>query len=301
MARHDVSIRKALTSQDDIKRRPEHCCASPGVLATLGAGVGQQVRVMRNADEYGLYTVSEVRSVDPDEVIRVGLGGRQRLGTSDEFDAVVDTQVPHPTMSEDLARAAGELIECLDDNGRQRGLIAIAPHGGDIERHTDQQAERVASRLAARTVSSWRCKGWKGDGGAFDRWHITSADINEASFPLLGSVIARGFTYAVAFHGFDESRILIGGTAPPILKEEIRAKIVRATAGSDIAVDIARPDDRFGGDDPRNVVNRLTAGGMNGVQIEQSLAARSCHWAAIADAVALVYGRKLRRPSKPSV
>jgi hypothetical protein len=29
------------------------------------------------------------------------------------------------------------------------GLIAIAPHGGDIERHTDQQAERARSRLGA--------------------------------------------------------------------------------------------------------------------------------------------------------
>jgi len=29
-----------------------------------------------------------------------------------------------------------------DDDGRQQRLIAIAPHGGDIEVHTDQQAER---------------------------------------------------------------------------------------------------------------------------------------------------------------
>jgi phage replication-related protein YjqB (UPF0714/DUF867 family) len=298
MASHDASIRRALSSQDDIKKRPEHCCAAPQVLATLGSAVGQQVRVTRNADEYVLYTVSEVRSGDPDDVVRVGLGGRQRLGTSDEFDAVVDTQVPHPTMSEALAEIAGEFIERLDDNGRQRKLIVIAPHGGDIERHTDQQAERVASRLAVRTVSSWRCKGWKRGGGAFDRWHITSTDIDEASFPCLASVINRGFTYAVAFHGFEESRILIGGTAPSALKEEIRAAIQGATAGS-VDVDIARPEDGLGGDDPRNIVNRLTAGGANGIQIEQSFAARSSSWAAIADAVAEVYRPKLRRFPRP--
>lgn len=295
MAGHDAAIKKALSSQADIKSHAEHCSAAPQLLATIGAAVGQQIRVTRNSDEYGLYTVSELRSADPNDVIRMGLTGRQRLATSAEFDGVIDPEVARSTLSEEDAEAAGEFIERLDDNGRHRGLIAIAPHGGAIERHTDEQAERVASRLSARSVSSWRCKGWKSGGGAFDRWHITSADINEASFPLLGWVVARGFTYAVAFHGFDESRILIGGTAPPTLKEEIRAKIVRATAGSDIAVDIARPDDRFGGDDPRNIVNRLTAGGMNGIQIEQSVAARSCHWAAIADAVALVYGRKLRR------
>lgn len=40
-------------------------------------------------------------------------------------------------------------------------------------------------------------------------------------------------------------------------------------------------------------MNRLTAGGANGIQIEQSIEARSNHWRAIADAVADVYGPKL--------
>ena len=62
----------------------------------------------------------------------------------------------------------------------------------------------VASRLRAKAVSSSRCKGFKERGGASDRWHITSTDIHEASFPCLNSVIPRCFTYAVAFHGFDE-------------------------------------------------------------------------------------------------
>jgi phage replication-related protein YjqB (UPF0714/DUF867 family) len=265
------------------------------LLATIGGAVGQHVRVTRNSAEYGLYTVSELRSEDSNDVVRMGLTGRQRLGTSDEFDGVLDTQVARSTLSESEAEAAGELIERLDDDGRHRGLIAIAPHGGDIEQYTDQQAERVAKRLSSTSVSSWRCKGWKPGGGAFDRWHITSTDICEASFPLLDSVSSRGFSHAVAFHGFEESRILIGGAAPPALKEEIREAIVRATAGSRIDVDIAQPDDGFGGDDLRNIVNRLTAGGKNGIQIEQSLAARRDFWEAIADAVAGVYRRKLRR------
>ena len=216
---------------------------------------------------------------------------------SDEFEGVVDTQVPHPTLPEDEAEAASELIERLDDDGRQRGLIVIAPHGGAIERRTDDQAERVATRLAGKAVSAWRCKGWKRDGGAFDRWHITSTDINEASFPGLRRVIGRRFTYAVAFHGFDDPLILIGGGAPPALKEEIREAIARALAGGDIDVRIATADDGFGGDDERNIVNRLTAGGTGGIQIEQSLEARQQHWEAIADAVADVYARKL--PGRP--
>jgi phage replication-related protein YjqB (UPF0714/DUF867 family) len=294
MATYDASIKVALPSQADVKAHREHCSVDPEKLATIGCTVGQQVRVRRNNVEYGLYTVSEVRQENPDNVVRMGLTGRRRLGTSDEFEAVIDSQPANPTLTERDADEASEFIERLADNGSQSGLIAIAPHGGDIERHTDDQAEHVAARLAAKAVGSWRCKGWNHDGGGASlRWHITSTDINEKSFTLLNSVISRRFTYAVAFHGFNEARILIGGTAPATLKREIREAIERATAGSDIAVCIARPDERFGGDDPGNIVNRLTAGGANGIQIEQSLQARSDHWRAIADAVADVYHPKL--------
>jgi hypothetical protein len=52
------------------------------------------------------------------------------------------------------------------------------------------------------------------------------------------------------------------------LKQEISYAIEGATASSGIQVRIAEPGEEFGGDDPRNVVNRLTAGGANGIQIE---------------------------------
>ena len=154
----------------------------------------------------------------------------------------------------------------------------------------------MASRLAAKSVSLWRCKGFKGE-GAFARWHITSTDIHEASFPGLNSIISRGFTYAVAFHGFDDPEIpfdiLIGGAAPYTLKQDIETAIKGAITGSDLTVHIASPDEKFGGDSLQNIVNRLTAGGANGIQIEQSPRARSSHWQDIADAVANVYSAKL--------
>jgi phage replication-related protein YjqB (UPF0714/DUF867 family) len=293
MATFDAAIKKALSSQEDLKKRREHCSVDPQRLATIGSAAGHQVRIKRNSNQYGLYTVSEVRQENPDTIVRMGEAGRQRLGTSAEFDGVVDSRVPHPTLTEAEAKARGEFIERLKDNGRQRQLIAIAPHGGEIERHTDQQAERVASRLAAQAVSSWRCTGWTRDGGAFDRWHITSADINASSFPRLRSVIFRGFTHAVAFHGFDEPEILIGGIAPPGLKRQIRTAIQGATAGSGLEVRIAGRNEGFGGDHRENIVNRLTAGGGSGIQIEQGLQARSRHWLAIADAVADVYRPRL--------
>jgi hypothetical protein len=58
-------------------------------------------------------------------------------------------------------------------------------------------------------VSSWLCKGYH-PGGASKAWHITSADIHPASRPLLNSIFSRGFTRALAFHGFDRNEILVG-------------------------------------------------------------------------------------------
>jgi len=304
MTERDATIRRALSSQDDLKARREHCSVDGRLLASLGAAVGHQIRIRRTATEYGLYTVSERRDEDEAGVVRVGLTGRRRLGTDDPFDGAVVLPAADPALSDAAAEDAEELVERLDDDGEHRGLIVIAPHGGDIERHTDEQAEHVASRLAVFGVSSWRCKGWKdrradGTGGALECWHTTSTDINPASFAGLASVIDRGFTHAVAFHGFDEAEILIGGTAPAALKEEIRRAIEAAIGGSDICIRIATPDDEFGGDDPCNIVNRLTVRTAGGIQIEQGLTARRDHGSAIADAVATVYARRLHRPRPP--
>jgi phage replication-related protein YjqB (UPF0714/DUF867 family) len=294
MATYDASVKKALTaSQQDLIGHKEHCSADPSRLAAVGRALGHQVRIKRNNGQYALYTVSEVRAEAPDTVVRMGETGRKRLDITNEFNATLDSQVPHPSFSDAEAEANSEFVERLEDDGTHTGLIVIAPHGGDIERFTDQQAERVASRLKARSVSSWRCKGWKRGGGASDRWHITATDIHEASFPRLNSVIFRGFTHAVAFHGADAPEILIGGAAPAPLKEEIRTAINAAIAGSGITVRIASPDEGVGGDSPRNIVNRLTANGANGIQIEQSLDARTNHWQGIADAVAKVYDAKV--------
>jgi phage replication-related protein YjqB (UPF0714/DUF867 family) len=298
MTSNDATIRMALSSQDDLITHREHCSIDDRLLGAVGSALGQQLRIRRTATEYALFTVSERRDEDDARVVRLGLRGRGRLGTDDPFDGAVVLPAAHPSMSDDEAVASGELVERLDDDGEQRGLIVLAPHGGDIERHTDEQAERVLSRLGADSASSWRCKGWKarrddGTGGAFECWHITATDIDPASFPRLASVIDRGFVHAVAFHGFDQPEVLIGGSAPASLKEEIRAEIETAISDSDTPVRVATSGDHFGGDDPENIVNRLSASGVGGIQIEQSLAARRDHGTAIADAVAVVYRRRL--------
>jgi phage replication-related protein YjqB (UPF0714/DUF867 family) len=165
----------------------------------------------------------------------------------------------------------------------------LPPHGGDIEEHTDEQAKHVAEQLSYERVSVWMCKGFKKGGGAFDRWHITSTDIREDSFPKLQTISERKFKYIIAFHGWKHNSICIGGSMPDPLKQQIKTEIGNAVSGS-IAVDIAGdggtcPDD-FNGDDENNIVNRL---GTYGLQIEQSKDARERYGNAIAKAVADVF------------
>lgn len=298
MTSYNSRVKKLITDeQPTLKKKPEHCSADPDKLATIGRTIGHQIRVKRNENEYALYTVSETRQETPDSIIRMAKNARARLTFTDEtevpekFAAIVESQVPHPTYTDGQAEQNSEFVERLTDNGTHAGLVAIAPHGGKIEEGTDRQAERVTARLATKGVSCWRCKGFKQGGGALERWHITSPEIHEASFPLLNTIISRSFTYAVAFHGFSEDRVLIGGGADDALKCEIKTAIQQAIAGSGIAVDIATETDNFNGDNPCNIVNRLANG--NGIQIEQSKVARDNYGLQIAAAVASVYDSKI--------
>ncbi len=266
MATATTSVKKAFDTQDDLKSRREHCAVAARTLASLDRVRGQQVRVHHDA-EFALYTVSELLHETTDSACAWACPGASASGPAGEFDGILDTKIIDPDLCDEDARTAGELVERLDDDGSQTHLIAIAPHGGDIEPHTDEQAERVADRLGSQLASAWRCKGWRPNGGAFARWHITSTDIDPASFPLLGTVASRRFARAVAFHGFDdEAGVLIGGTAPDAGEgaspRRHRTGAPRRSRRAD-----RRPDERYAGDDPNNIVNRLSPCG--GIQIEQ--------------------------------
>jgi phage replication-related protein YjqB (UPF0714/DUF867 family) len=297
VASFDAAVRHAVEAeQQDLLDHPEHCSADAEPLAAIGRALGHQVRIRLAADEstVALYTVTESREEPSPGFVRMGRAGRERLGAAGAFAAVVDSVVPRQNLSDGDAERLGEFVERLRDNGVHRGLIAIAPHGGDIEPHTDVQAERTADRLANSRASTWRCLGFGRDGaGAGRRFHITSTDIHPASFPALGSVMGRGFRYAVAFHGFRDEGVLVGGGAAFWLKAEIASAVEDALSGTGIRVRIAGPDDRFGGDSPRNIVNRLAASRRGGIHIEQSARARAGHALPIADAVAGVFAAHL--------
>ena len=96
--------------------------------------------------------------------------------------------------------------------------------------------------------------------------------------------MSRRFAHAVAFHGFnDEPGVLIGGTAPAEVKEGLR-QAIQLVLPPGLNVRVALPTERYGGDDPNNIVNRLSPCG--GIQIEQGATPRRDHGRDIADVVA---------------
>ena len=66
--------------------------------------------------------------------------GRERLGASGEFDAIVDSQITDLIHDDGEAEKLGEFVERLTDDGVHTAMVVIAPHGGLIEEYTDHQA-----------------------------------------------------------------------------------------------------------------------------------------------------------------
>ncbi len=192
------------------------------------------------------------------------------------------------------AEKCGELIEDLRDGGQNRKLVVIAPHGGDIEEYTDKQAEYVGNQFSSDCVSLWICKGFTSKGGsdALERWHITSTEISEKSFPKLNTIFGRTFEYSIAFHGLTKDNICVGGRKDNKTIDKLKVEIKDAIQntlreqGSNIQVNVSGCSEcpkAFNGDSENNIVNRL---GTNGIQIEQCKMAREKYHKDIADAVA---------------
>ena len=211
MATATTSVKKAFDTQADLKDHREHCAPAARVLASRDSGPRQQVRIHRNG-EFALYTVSELLHETTDSVVRMGLGGRQRLQSEDEFEGVLDTKVVDPDLSDKDARDAGELVERLDDDGSQTHLIACPTVA--TSRSTPTTAERVAELLGPSSPAARARAG--GPTRRRLRFAGTPPRPHPVCFPLLNSVMSRRFAHAVAFHGFnDEPGCSSGGRRPP--------------------------------------------------------------------------------------
>ncbi|MEF8840617.1 MAG: poly-gamma-glutamate hydrolase family protein [Haloarculaceae archaeon] len=264
-------------STDPIRTDPdlyrEHCRLPAAVLAWAGSDVGQQVRLRRGRE----CVLSTVVDTDDRAVVAPELSGM--------LDGVGPLRVASRAPAPRTSLAAGEFVERTISGGP---LVAVAPHGGDVEPHTDAQARRLARRDAA----VWACNGWWPGGRAFDRWHVTSADIHPESFPALDGLLGEGsgkrgrFDAAVSFHGWRHEGVGIGGGASRDVRQQVTEAVERVLPPE---VPVERIDEGdYSGDSPENIVNWLTVDGASGVQIEQSTRVRWRHGSAVADAAANV-------------
>jgi phage replication-related protein YjqB (UPF0714/DUF867 family) len=277
----------------------EHCALDGESLQVLGSEVGRQVLIQRSTKRLALYTVAERIDV-PGRAAHVGTAGITRLGetASTTLRATLepdftggDSQVPARLTEQLLGRAA-------------TGLAILAPHGGNIEIGTDDQARLVFATLtkAGKPVRAWIARGFNPT-GAHRCWHVTASEISTQSFPKLGSLFGRGasrgvFAHAVAFHGQNDTEaIVVGGGLPrdaahTALKMRLRAHVRDALEAvmDDPPAVVVRRSGPLGGAERANIVNRITAAG-NGIQLEQPAGVRTVKEQrdAIARAVATFY------------
>lgn len=261
----------------DTVSNTEHCRLPESILNSVGLEPGHQVRLVYE----GAPAVFTATASD-DRFGYVNAGGRDRLEASGgSFRVGIDPAVVNPRVNEKDAAEDGGFLEQLTDPGTAE-LVSLAPHGGYIEWGTDSQAEHVSERLGS---VSWYSAGWWPGGGAFRRWHITSTDIQPASFPVLDQISSRGFEHAVSFHGWSESYVAVGGAAPARLRKAVRDAIANVIE-SDVRLASGSARD---GDSPDNIVNWITDSGSDGVQIEQPWSVRDQKRLQVADAVADVF------------
>jgi phage replication-related protein YjqB (UPF0714/DUF867 family) len=291
-----------LPGQDTLKNDAERCSADPDMLQSIGRAVRHQVRITRTDDPrfFALYTVAQANPPadlgDPSRanVVRTGQTGRERLGKSGAMSAVVQATVVDASPGSSGVR----FFEVAEDDVSKTYFVVIAPHGGDIEKGTDDEAEHLVRELAAIGCPSttWICKGF-GDAvaGASQRWHITSTDLNPASFPRLATIATRKFCHGVAFHGFakgpDDADLYIGGGASGAIKMAIRCALEGANMPLQIRIATEADDPKFQGRSADNLINRLAT---QGIHIEQSSDARTFS-EKIANAIATVYATPLWR------
>jgi len=278
--------------------------ADPQLLDDLGVSVGDQLR-LRRGDEHALYTVTDSLNEEDASAVRMARLARARLdvantvwadvgdfgegcptlvGASDlvdqRFDAVADpTVVSEKSVSE--ASTEGGLIERSDGDGSE--LAILAPHGGDIEPHTEEQAKELALETAC-SFSLWRAMGYSPGGGAFLRWHVPSTEVSPASFPALGELAGDDYDYAISFHGICANQIRVGGGAP----ESVKAKVTDTINWElpEDAPDAVVDTGRFSATSDDVLVNSVSD---NGVWLGQPPEARADHREAVVDAVSTAF------------
>jgi len=279
-------IKKALISQSILIDFDEHIGIPADKLPSLAVREGMQVRVSRKGYADAIFTVRVITGTE----VRMGYNARQKIGGGSDFEVTITNIIASSWLSDEAARTGAALVERLSLAGSF--CLAMAPHGGDIEVSTHLQAALVMERLRSRGCSYWATLGfdtpWPREINAHQRWHITSADMHDESFPYLGMALSQKYQCAVAFHGFSEDYILVGGMGSESLRTNVTRAIASVMNPHGVSVRMATDNEPNSGSAPRNMVNRATERGLGSVQIEQPRNVRLDYWSAVAEAVASV-------------
>jgi hypothetical protein len=129
----------------------EHCSANGHEIRMMGLNTGQQVRIERpteNGTTLALYTIFGAHDEEPNSIFvdykdpenvekRFGLSG------TGSFQGKINAQVAAVGLTDAQAKAYSEFIEHLSDDGHNSELVVIAPHGGDIEEHTEMSRRNM--------------------------------------------------------------------------------------------------------------------------------------------------------------
>jgi phage replication-related protein YjqB (UPF0714/DUF867 family) len=269
---------RVVDAPGDIELAREQVALSEGGFAALELAVpadftrpGARAQVLlSDGHSHAICTVAAVLP-NPDPAM-IAMGNPDRL-----FAGEVPSEFVTATTD---VLAAGQLVETVTPAG---DVAVIAPHGGAIERYTDDQAAMVAAD-ARLNADLWVCAGRGTD--QFRRLHITSDDLSEQSFPGLRALLARTHRCAVSFHGFNRATkpgtttaldLIVGGQFDLDGRYEIADRIRHALLTTEAKFEVyvtTSCTDPLSGLSPRNVVNRLAGGG--GIQVEQSGRLREC-------------------------
>lgn len=262
-----VSIHKALSSQDEIKDSKEKASVSSELKQKIGVNVGDQIRIEKlDTGIVGAFTVWEIHD-DSSKPVRMGARGRKKtFNTSSTFNGTISGTVPENQLTFQEAWRKSRSIETTWHEPEQDQLIALAPHGADMEACTDQIAVELYKNMPANQCSIWAYHGFGDDAG--DRFHIKSHRVQSQSYPGLAEVSNTNFQRAIAFHiKKDAEKIEVGGLTDRQLRKDIAATVEEAV-NEKWETELEYDEGTYMGQKKANVVNRLTADGQSGVQIE---------------------------------
>ena len=271
-----------------------------------GFDFGQQIRV-GEPDRGGIkgdasvFTIRQEYPTDPDlDEVLIGSEYTENIGTSPEGTIVVAPFAPHPDLSTAGAgRSNDEYISQIVDNGEHTDLVAIAPHGGQMETNTARQALRIADRM---DITGWVGMAYdsSGEEEAYERWFVPDTNIHVASFPKLATIDARDFEYAVSFHGYHENEpstdVTVGGLIGGEKRATVRSHIESQLKASGFEnPDVSSPS--LGSQhatSSENVVNWITRNGRSGVEV------LSEYWWEVTDGVMEAFGEILAEDDSDS-